>query len=150
MDFKKYLAEQRRKKFGDVLPNTSDSVYRKILDDAREKERTHHQRRGMKLRQWFKNHPECYYPPMPSFIDDDVLRNRDGSIVRMSDPKERIILEFRMGEGWFDRVVDNRWIGLPQHRCTGYGEKWLLPPEEEMLDEFGMKKEINKQLSFDW
>lgn len=110
------------------------NVYAEILERAKEKERTHHQRRGMKLRQWFRDHPECYYPPMPSFWNNDVLRDSRDRIVRMSDPAKKINLDYRTGPGWFERVVDDKWIGLPQQRCHQHGEKWQLPDEETVSE----------------
>lgn len=108
------------------------NIYTEIVRRSEEAERTHHQRRGMKLRQWFRDHPECYHPPLPSFWHGGLLRDSQDQIIR--NESERINLDFRMGAGWFERVVDDKWIGLPQQRCHQYGEKWLLPGEETVSE----------------
>lgn len=95
--------------------------YEQVLQNALQNERTHYQRQAMQVRQWFRDHPECRFELLPLNWHGEPLRHSE----------RKVVTEYRIGAGWWERVTDDCWIGLPAQRCTHPGEKWLFRDEEE-------------------
>ena len=74
------------------------NIYEQILERAKERERTHHERRFQQHVDWVKAHPECAYACIG--VTDDGVTIRD-----WSKPAD---MELWRGAGWFDRVVKKK------------------------------------------
>jgi hypothetical protein len=100
-----------------------ESPFLEALRVASEREASHYQRQEEDTRRWFEKHPENRHELFEIDWRDTQLRFENC-----------VDIELRFGRGWWERVTDDAWIGLPQQRFERRDYLWDLPPEESVSE----------------
>jgi hypothetical protein len=113
-----------------------ENPYLEALRMAKADEESHFQKQEAATKAFFARHPENLHE---LFVSEKkialFLPWQEGKRRFVYEPitlrgENRVDVEMRFGVGWFGRVVDDAWIGLPQQRGEKKDWRWEIPAEE--------------------
>ncbi len=123
---------------GNIAPTkkAGRNQFLEALGLARDAEESHFLRQEAETRTFFAGHPENLHELFESenkvvlFLPWQEGKRRFVYEMETSRREACIDVEMRFGHGWWERVVDDAWIGLPQQRGERRDWRWELPAED--------------------
>lgn len=117
------------------FPQKKGNQFLEALALAKEAEASHFSRQEAAVRAFFAQHPDNLHELFESekkvvlFLPWQEGRRRFVYEMESKRREECVDVEMRFGRGWWGRVVDDAWIGLPQQRGERRDWRWDLPEE---------------------
>ena len=141
VSYRQIVAEVNERRVIDIAAVSPSNPYLMALQSAKEAEASHFTRQEAATRRWFEKHPENRHELFEINWRDEQLRF-----------ESQVDIDARFGWGWWERVTDDTWIGLPQQRFEQRDWQWELPSEETVseMEEASRKAEIKKFAEMKW
>lgn len=118
------------------FPQKRVNQFLEALTSAQAAEESHYARQEAATRAFFARHPENLHEIFESekkvvlFLPWQEGKRRFVYEMESSRREACVDVEMRFGVGWWNRVTDDAWIGLPQQRGEKRDWRWELPAED--------------------